>query len=77
LTGTVSGLDSLIFTVDAEAFAKGVEEERERIRKAGVPVSNVTFSPNGKVMQLESDGGDHMPSYFVPASALAPKESEK
>jgi hypothetical protein len=26
LTGTVLGLDSLIFTVDAEAFAKGVEE---------------------------------------------------
>jgi hypothetical protein len=30
LTGTVSGLDSLIFTVDAEAFAKGVAEGKER-----------------------------------------------
>jgi hypothetical protein len=75
LQGYVSWL--IIDDLISAAHAEGVVEERERIRKAGVPVSNVTFSPNGKVMQLESDGGDHMPSYFVPASALAPKESEK
>jgi hypothetical protein len=66
LTGTVSGLDSLIFTVDAEAFAKGVEEERERIRNA----PDVTFV-GGAAMNWHFDSRKW---YIIPYSVLAPKE---
>jgi len=65
--------DSLI----AAARAEGAEQERERIRKAGIPVDNIKFSMDGKVMhimELTTDGRDTMPSYFVPASVLTPKE---
>lgn len=60
-------IDSLIAAVE--------ERTKEKIRKAGVPVSNVTFDAHGNVMRLTSDGADRMPSYFVPASAVALKET--
>lgn len=72
-------VDDLLSAIEARGEAKGFEEGaekvKEKIRKAGIPVSNVWFSPDGRVMKIESDGRDPMPSYFVPASTVAPKET--
>lgn len=72
-------VDDLLSAIEARGEAKGREEGAEqvkaKIRKAGIPVSSVTFSPDGKVMRIENDGADRTPNYFIPASAVAPKET--
>jgi hypothetical protein len=77
-------VNALIAAVHAEGMAEGAEQERERIRGAAFGVFDNCGSLStsflegtrviyiGKLIPITDEG-----SAFVPASVLAPKESEK